>query len=102
MATGLSISCPAGGPSCSVSLSGKVKKPKALSVGSAHVTIGAGKTVAITFHLSSRARSLLAKLHKLTITLTGSATAGGAGGSKITISKSITIKNPPKKHRSHH
>jgi hypothetical protein len=97
VATGLNVSCPAGGASCKVSLSAKIKKPK-LTVGSAHLTIPAGQTLAITFHLSSKAKSLLAKLHKLTIGLTGSATAGSLSAA---ISKTIIVKNPPKKHHSH-
>ena len=109
--TGLSVACPSGGPSCPVTLTGtisgaqaakaKKKKPKPLTVGSARLTVAAGKTVAITFKLSSKAKSLLAKHHRLTIALAGSATTG-PGGPKTTIKKSISVSNPPKRKSKHH
>jgi hypothetical protein len=100
VATGLSVVCPSGGASCPVSLTGKIsgaqaakakkRKPKPLTVGTVRLTVPAGKTVAITFKLSSKAKSLLAKHHRLTIALAGSATTG-PGGPKTTIKKSISV-----------
>jgi hypothetical protein len=111
VATGLSVVCPSGGASCPVSLTGKIsgaqaakakkRKPKPLTVGTVRLTVPAGKTVAITFKLSSKAKSLLAKHHRLTIALAGSATTG-PGGPKTTIKKSISVSNPPKRKSKHH
>jgi hypothetical protein len=115
--TGVSVSCPAGGPACSIKLSATVpasavktshhkskskKTPPPVSAGSARTSLAAGQTLSITFKLSSTVKSALTRKHRLTISLSGAAVAG-PGGPQAAIKKSIAVSNPPqpKRHSRH-
>jgi hypothetical protein len=108
IATGLSVSCPAGGASCPVAVSATItaaqaakarpKPKKPVVAGSVRRTVAAGRTVAITFKLSAKAASALKRHKRLTISLTGSASTG-ATGPKTRIAKSISVSAP--KARKH-
>ncbi len=100
--TGLTVACPAGGPACTVSLAGTVsgaqaaKARKPVTVGTLHVTIPAGKTLALAFRLAKRGVALLKKHHRLKIALSGSARA--AGNPALKLSGTIYVRYPHAKH----
>jgi hypothetical protein len=109
---GLGVTCPTGGASCSVSLTGTVSGSQAKSadlavtaasksvvVGTLRTNVTAGRTLQLSFRLNSKGATLLRKHHKLTITLSGSAQTGT--GPSTAIGGRITISNPPKKRNKH-
>jgi hypothetical protein len=106
--TGLTVTCPAGGPPCPVTLAGTVSgaqargasaaKAKTVTVGKLATTIPAGKTITLTLPLSAKGAALLKKHHKLKITLAGSTRSGS--GPVVPITTTITISYPrAKPHR---
>jgi hypothetical protein len=99
--TGLQVSCPAGGASCVVDVSGQTTvssklaaaaKLKTLTIGTAHITIPAGQTKTITFRLTSRAVKILRKARHLRVKLT--ITARDGSGKPTTLHRTITIREP--------
>jgi hypothetical protein len=105
--TGLSVTCPAGGAACPVALSGTVSGPqatgasvsrtKSVVVGTLHTSVPAGRTLVLALRLSSKGAALLKKHHKLKIVLAGTARTGD--GPTTRLSGTITIANPPTKHK---
>jgi hypothetical protein len=75
-------------------------KAKPLVVGTVHTSIAAGRTLAVTFKLTAKGRSRLARHRKLRIAIAGSASTG-TGGPKLTIARSITISEPAKPKKKH-
>lgn len=105
----LKLSCPAGETTCSGSLLLKTltavaassghaaKKKKAiLTLASASFSIAGGKLKAISLHLTSKAKALLAKLHtvRAKLTIVAHDTQGGAH----TTTAIVTLKAVKKKH----
>jgi hypothetical protein len=105
--TGLSIACAAAGAACSVVLAGTVSGPqakgasvsktKSVVVAMLRTSVPAGKTLALALRLNSKGAALLKKHHKLKIALAGIARAGN--GPTTRLSATITISNPPIKHK---
>ena len=103
----LKLSCPAGETQCSgtvtiktlsaVAASARAAKKKAiLTLASGSFTIVGGKLKAISLHLSSKAKALLAKLHtvRARVTIVAHDSAGGAH----TTTAVVTLKAAKKKH----
>jgi Tol biopolymer transport system component len=96
--TGISVSCPAGGPTCTASLvatsnvPSSLAKAKRLTIGKAKFTIAAGKKIKLTFKLKSKAARALRKLGRLKAKVVVTARAGT--GSPVTIRKTIKVKRP--------
>jgi hypothetical protein len=105
--TGLSVTCPPGGSACPVVLTGTVSGPqakgasvgktKAVVVGTLRTSVPAGKTLALALRLNTKGAALLRKHHKLKIALAGTARTGNAPTTRL--SATITIANPPSKHK---
>ncbi|HEX4106860.1 MAG TPA: hypothetical protein VHX88_01925 [Solirubrobacteraceae bacterium] len=84
--TGRALRCPAGGPACVATVTGRsnrrtgrAKGTPRVGVGHASITARAGRTVALTFTLNPRGRALLARHRRLAIALTvGTRLRGGA------------------------
>jgi hypothetical protein len=81
-------------PSAGASAAGKGKKPVVL--GSGKTTVPSGKSAPIKLKLNGKARTALAKRHKLKATLTVVAT--NSQGESQTLTRSVTIKPAPR-HR---
>jgi hypothetical protein len=108
--TGLSVSCPAGGSACSVSLTLTVSgsqarqadrvfatSAKTVVVGSLRATVQAGKTLALSLRLNPKGVALLKKHHNLKIALAGSAQTGT--GPTTPIASKVKISNPKQKKK---
>ena len=74
-------------------------KQKVLTLGTASFTIAAGKTQAVTVHLSSKVRTLLAKVHGLKAA--ASILLHVASGTAHPVSSAVTLHPALVAHRSH-
>lgn len=99
------LTCPAGAGSCSGTVSLKTakavkasahQKASIMTLTSGSFTIAAGQTKTVTLHLSSKARSLLAKLHA--IPAKASVVAHNKVGASTTNTLTLTLKPAKKKH----
>lgn len=89
----LKISCSGGTCTGKLTLTAKVKqgkKTKVITVGKASFNLAAGKSATLKVKLSSAAKKILAKSHKL------KASVAGVGGKK-----SVMLKQPAKKKKKH-
>jgi hypothetical protein len=101
------VSCPAGETSCSgtitlrtptaVKSSGK-GKPAILTLATGSFSVGGGTSKSVTLHLSSKARTLLARSHSLRAKAT--LVAHDATGASRTTQATVTLK--PAKKSAHH
>lgn len=86
--TGLRATCPAGGPSCTGTLT--VVGPRNAKLGTAKVTVAAGKSQVLTITLSRSASKKLAAAKRMKLTLT--ATLRSGAGPQATGKRTITVK----------
>jgi hypothetical protein len=100
--TGLTVSCPAGGDACHVSVSGEASVPatlarvrkhktKRLKVGSAAVVVKAGRHEELEFRLNGKALRALRRKHRLRITISARASDGSV---KSSAKRTITVRLP--------
>jgi PKD repeat protein len=109
-AVSIKLSCQAGGSSCkgtvtlttltAVSASASSAKRKAiLTLASGSFSVAAGKTTTVTLHLSSRARSLLARLHVLRLAAT--IVARDSAGTTHTTKRTVTLREAKARRGKH-
>ena len=85
-----------------ISISARTRtRSKRVTVASTTVKIAAGKRSTVVMGLNRTGRSLLGRFHSLPVRLTAALSVPGAARSTF-LTRKVTVKPPPPKHRKHH
>lgn len=85
-----------------ISVSARTRtRSKRVTVASTTVKIPAGKRSTVVMGLNRTGRSLLGRFHSLPVRLTATLSVPGAARSTF-LTRKVTVKPPPPKHRKHH